>query len=130
MSLSTSPLSFTDCYTTFDMALSDPLGIRIKMPDYNSSVNYRMRLHMARTLDRKRNSEIYRPGDPMYGVSQYDRLKISIKTDGAGQWVILQKTSKVSGNIYSLSTGEVVEPVDEPVEGPMVEDFDLPVMEE
>lgn len=103
MSVSNSPLSYTDCYEVFDRAVADPRGVRMQMPDFDAANHFRMRLHYARKINRAKNAEIYEPGQPLYGTSVYDQLTVRIRTIGDRTYLYLEKNDIVPGEIESLS---------------------------
>lgn len=96
MSLPTSLLAYADCIEAFDKCLEAASGmIRLKMPDYGAANFFRMRLHNARSLDRRRNREIYsaQPDHPMFGCSPYDPITAKVRHTDDSWWVYLKKIS-------------------------------------
>lgn len=97
MTISTSPLSYRDCYDMMDEALRDPKGTRhrINKPTYDASwaeANFlRMRMHQARSLHRKENERIFPSDHKMHGVSPYDVLTIRIKSVDNAVYVYIEQ---------------------------------------
>lgn len=79
MSLSTSLLSYTDCIALFDAALADSVGARLDFTTPSAAQYFVSRLHQCRVLDRRKNTEVYKPGERLYGRSIYDALVCRIK---------------------------------------------------
>lgn len=110
MASSTSHLSYGDCYKVMDDALADTHGVRVSMTTMNACTFFRMRLHQARAIDRKRNRSIFQEGDALYGTSQYDPLVIRIRLDHEdNHWIYIEKAEIGLGLIEPLSS------IDEPV---------------
>lgn len=103
MTISTSRLSYLDCFEIFDRAIDDPQGLRIRLDSINDATFLRMRMHTARKLDRKRNEEIYEPGEPMHGCSVYDKLILRIRQHPDGAYLYVQQISIHLGEIELLS---------------------------
>lgn len=104
MTVSTSRLSFDDCFSLFDRVLEEPEGIRVKFPTFGAANYFRMRMHQARSLDREDNRLAYDKGDPLYARSIYDRIKGTIEKDGLVWWLYLQRYSIEGLHIESLAT--------------------------
>ena len=93
MSISTSRLSYQDCYEFMDHAMEDDKGARIIFKSRDEATFYRMRCHTARQINRTDNRRIYEVGDPLFDASIYDKLVFRIKEDQDGQfWVYAEKT--------------------------------------
>lgn len=103
MSVATSKLAYDDAFAAFDRALTDPLGIRIRMDTVDAATHFRMRCHQARKIDRAENSETYPKGDPLHGTSQYDRLVLRIRKDEGAWWLYFEKQEEIPGDVQSLS---------------------------
>jgi hypothetical protein len=104
MAVSSSHLSYGDCYAVMDKALEDTHGVRVAQPDMNSCTYFRMRLHQARSIDRRRNCSVYEEGDALFNTSQYDPLVIRIRqSDDEQFWVYVEKSSVGLGKIEALS---------------------------
>lgn len=119
MSLPTSHLAYTDCFEALDAALEDSHGVRIPVDDLDRATHLRMRLHMARKVDRERNVELYSdPSHPLHGRSQYDRLVCRIKQDGNRLYLYIEQQPSLTSEMELLSevNGSPVETVkyDEP----------------
>ena len=82
MSTSTSILAYSDVREILDRALESPRGIEVDIPDEPGSkpggkaTYFRQRAYSFRALDRKANSKIYPPDDPMHATSIYDTLVV------------------------------------------------------
>jgi len=105
VTISQSRGSYADCREIMDRALEDSEGIRVKQPGIDEATYMRMRLHQARSIDRRDNSDTYERGHPLHGASVYDPLVIRIKTDSDGQtWLYLERTNLERIEIEPLST--------------------------
>jgi len=102
MTTSSSRLAFADCFDFMDRALEDPKGARASFGDRGSAMHFRVRLHTARRYDREANKEVYSPGDPMYGISEYDKLTASIREDGDIWYIYLEHRAQLT-TVESLS---------------------------
>lgn len=111
MSISDSHLAYVDCYTHYNQALEDPVGIRIRVENEAAAIFLRMRMHQARKIDRRRNAETYERGHPMHNVSPFDGLTVRIRPhdNGDGYWVVLEKTPMLAGEVESLSGQALIE---------------------
>lgn len=108
MPVSSSRLSYSDCFTLFDKAHADEKGARFQVnggDNYGDAYHFRLRMHQARAIDRKDNKEIYEIGEPLYGRSIFDPLVIQIKgPDTEGKWWIYVKHTEINvDDIESLS---------------------------
>jgi hypothetical protein len=104
MSISTSRLSYQDCFTLMEQALEDTKGVRVCMETFDKATFFRMRCHTARQIDRKDNKVIYKEGEKLHGASLYDALTFRIREDEEGKfWVYAEKTELEPGAIESLS---------------------------
>lgn len=109
MPVSSSRLSYDDCFTLFEKALNDTKGARYQIPDgaHGATKYFVMRMHQARSLDRKENKELYEKGHKLYGRSIYDPLVCRIKKDVEGLWwVYVSHTEIPEGEIELLSEDE------------------------
>jgi hypothetical protein len=106
MTIPTSRAAYVDCYDALDQAVSNDIGIRIKMPSYDKAVHFRMRCNQARKLDRKLNSEIWAPDDPKFGISQYDIISIRIKHINGYVYLYFEKNDQIPGEVEALSERE------------------------
>src|SRR5216684_4351797 len=80
------PLAFPDCHEFFEAVVDDPQGGRIWKGTFQAAHEFRHRSHQFRRLHRKNNEKIYKPGELMFGCSEYDTLKLQLKEDSAGDW--------------------------------------------
>lgn len=109
MPVSSSRLSYRDCFTLFEKALEDTKGARFQVNGgdiYGDAYHFRLRMHQARSIDRKDNRALHPdPGHPLHGRSLLDPLVIQIKgPDTEGKWWIYVKHTEIDVNdIESLS---------------------------
>ena len=104
MSISTSRLSYQDCYEFMDHAMDDNKGSRIASGTKDNATFFRMRCHTARQINRTDNKRIYERGHPLYDASIYDKLVFRIKEDEDGQfWVYAEKTELDLESVEGLS---------------------------
>lgn len=106
MPVSSSRLSYDDCFTLFDRALADPKGARYQADDGSLGKNryFVMRMHQARALDRSDNKLLFNLGDPLFGRSIYDPLVCRLLEDTTGKWwVYVMHTEIDEAEIESLS---------------------------
>ncbi len=89
-------------YDVLDRALDSSAGIRIEVPSKGEAYQYRVRLHTARSLDRRLNRQSRRSDDPQYGMSDYDNLVVRVR-DEAGKWWVYVEHSKVPSTIEELA---------------------------
>lgn len=87
MTAATSLLSYSDCVKLMEKAHSYKEGIRVKFADEGAAMNFRMRIHKARALDREANAQIYDEDHKLHGRSRYDDLFCTIRQD-KGQWYL------------------------------------------
>ena len=97
MTLPTSLLSYAAEIDAMEKAMESDMGIRIRMRNWEHANFFRMRLHYARTLDRKQNKEIYQETSDhkMYGCSQYDPLFAKIRYIDGVCWLYLEKVDRL-----------------------------------
>lgn len=108
MSLIYSRSAYGDCYEVFDKAMEDQEGVRVKMPDYNAAVFFRMRMHQARKINRDDSKRIYDAQSPMFNASTYDKLVVRIKSDGDNWFVYVEHGGIDLGLIEPLSGVEAL----------------------
>jgi hypothetical protein len=108
MATSTSRLSYRDCYDVFDAALSNERGVKIEMLDYGAGNHFRVRLHTARSIDRKDNRAMYQPDHKLYGRSIYDPIVIRLRQEGTQWWMYLERFDAGSLNIQPLGEEHVL----------------------
>ena len=107
MTISSSRLSYRDCYELMDKALNTPGGVRALMGTEPEAWRMRLRLNKGRLLDRKINAATYDQSHPLYGGSEYDELIFTIKEDVEGGWWLYLERQKLP---------DVVEPIEEAAE--------------
>lgn len=108
MSLPKSRNSYQDCYELYDRALGSPHGIRFNVESEDAAINLRMRLHMARSIDRDDNASMHPKGTPMHGCSAFDPLQILLRSDTDGLWwvYIEPRAVHIIGDIEELQPYE------------------------
>lgn len=87
-----------------DAAVADPEGATLRFETYQKAYWFRVRCHAARSKDRTRNQKMYEPGHPLWGVSAYDCLRLSLPFQA--DTIRAYKVSYIPGELRSLSTGE------------------------
>lgn len=90
MSITNSRTAYEACYDVLDQALASASGTRVQLPSSNDAVNYRVRLHYARKLDRDDSKKRHPPDHPDHGKSDYDRLIVTIDDT----WVYIRPLTK------------------------------------
>lgn len=114
MSVPTTPRAYDDCFEVYDKALADPIGIRVKMKDFDAANHFRQRMHSARKIDRQRNAFTYEMDHPMFNASAWDCLYLTIEHDhDAGHFVYIRKRP-VPQEIERLSDIALPSPEEEP----------------
>jgi hypothetical protein len=111
MSLPTNRMSYAGIYEVYDKALEDPKGIRLPFNSEKEAMYFRMRMHQARAIDRKENSQIYPPGEPLHGQSQYDLLSIRLigpiedpaSPTGETTFLYIERRENIVPEVESLS---------------------------
>ena len=88
-------LSFEDVRELLNKAIEAEKGIEIKLDTKGQAVNLRSRMNRYRAKDRESSKVIFPDDHPSYGVSQYDRLIISIRED-EGKWVVRAEVSSAA----------------------------------
>lgn len=73
MGFNRSPLAFDDVKEVLERALDSPKGIRVTFETTRAAVDFRRRANTYRKQERERSVKLYAPGDPLYGVSIYDK---------------------------------------------------------
>lgn len=110
MSMSNSRLSYGDCFEIMDAALEEKRGKRIPFDDYGQVMNFRLRMHHARAIDRADNKSIYDdPSHPMHGRSLYDRLIMRVKPIGDRYYLYIEKVERQDLTIESLEEEDATE---------------------
>lgn len=66
--------SYNDVRAALDRALESEHGVKVDAKSMGNAIHLRQRMYSFRTLDRKRSTEVYPPGDPRYNTSAYDCL--------------------------------------------------------
>lgn len=103
MPVSSSRLSYSDCFTLFDKALEDSTGARFQPKaskgedNFGDCYYFRLRMHQARAIDRKDNAKLFEVGHPMHGHSVYDPMITQIKgPDPDGKFWIYVKHTEIN----------------------------------
>ena len=90
----------------FDRALADQRGIRIPFDDFGDARALQLRLHKARSQDRRMSLEVYEPGDDLYGRSLYDVLICRVKRADDRVWVYIEHSTAGEPEVLSAVSGE------------------------
>lgn len=114
MSTSPSRLHYADCFSVYDQAIEADKGIRIRFPDFGAAMNYRVRLHTARAIDRKDNKEIYPDGEKLHGRSIYDPIRCVVKNLDGTFYLYLEKMDGANLEVESLDEPEPEAVEDQP----------------
>ena len=90
--MSKSRLTYRAEYELMDKAMKEKNGSRAHIGSREAAKTYRLRLNMARQLDRKLNREAYPEGHLLHGSSEYDELVFTVRDDTDDEWwVYLEK---------------------------------------
>lgn len=104
MTTSTSRIAFSDCFDLFDQALGDSKGLRVRCPSFEAASHLRMRLHTARTIDRKDNKASYDKEHKLHGRSPFDEICCRILYDEQDTvWLYLDRVTAVEYEVEALS---------------------------
>lgn len=107
MSLPNSWQAYAAEYDALERAAADPKGIRIQFNDHGEAATFRYRIHHARRVDRQKNKEIYKEGDPLYGSSTFDGIVCRLRQDTDGKWWVYLEKNALPGVVESLSEGDL-----------------------
>lgn len=108
MPVSSSLLSYSDCLTFFEQAMSGSKGARVRIGAENQATFFRMRCNQARALHRVDNAKMYEEGHKLHGRSEFDPLQFSIRPDSEGYfWVYAIKTELDLSEVELLSEADV-----------------------
>jgi hypothetical protein len=121
MSTSPSRLSYADCFNIYDQALEADRGIRIKFLEHGDAMNFRVRLHTARAIDRKDNKEIYADGERLHGRSIYDVIRATVRNIEGGFYIYLEKMDGNNLEVESLDEPEAEPAIGEAPPAPAVD---------
>lgn len=112
MTTSTSRLAYDDIFQLLERAFEDPKGVRVEFSDRDSenenrgeAIQFRIRIHTARQIDRADNRRLHPPEHPLHGRSCYDILRASIRTEEGRVFIYLEKRTLDGRNIENLSEG-------------------------
>jgi hypothetical protein len=76
------PGAYTDCYEIWAQAEALGTGCRTLVgPNLATAEYLRMRMHQARKLLRDQSRRAYPKEHPLHNTSEYDRYKLTIKSD-------------------------------------------------
>ena len=104
MVAATSRFAYLDCFDLLERAMDDEVGVRVKFNSAEEAINYRMRIHKARSIDREENKSIKKPEDPLYGRSEYDKLVCRIEHYSEGHsFLYVEKRTVNDLEIENLS---------------------------
>jgi|ERR1700735_583788 len=115
MTIPTNRMSYMDVYKKFDEAKDDPKGIRIPFATRAEAQHYQMRMHNARSVDRRENAKLYDRTHPLYGQSTYDTLQVRLREGEDGTWfVYVEPKDKFIGEVERLSEIETEDEANAP----------------
>lgn len=69
--------AFSDCEEYFERALNSPNGIAVTLDTAGLAVQFKAKMNTYRERLRKQSRQVYEPTDPQYGVSPYDKFKLT-----------------------------------------------------
>jgi len=93
MALSDQIGAYDDCFEFFEQAMANyPKGSRACFEDFGQANYFMFRLQKARALKRRENMQVYPRGDPAFGKSEFDKLRIKkpVKDVEGKWWVYLE----------------------------------------
>lgn len=109
MTTSTSRLAYDDIFELLEETMETKKGKRIpfnkrdNIPDNRGeAIQFRVRLHTARTIDRSDNANLYPKEHPLHGRSKYDILCASVKTENGKVYLYITKRSLENYEIEDL----------------------------
>jgi hypothetical protein len=73
-----SPLATGDVREVLMQALESEKGLQLTFATPTAAITFRRRAYAFRDVDRKRSKDIYEKGHPMFGVSDFDGLRITL----------------------------------------------------
>lgn len=91
MSLPIQLAAYTDCEAVFAAAIADRRGAKVKLSDWNSANNFRLRLNYYRVLLRREACRLYEPTDPLYNKCEYDSFVNRITEDDGNYYVVVER---------------------------------------
>lgn len=107
MTIPSNRMSYQDVYEKYDLAREDPKGIRIPFATRGEAQFYQMRLHTARSIDRRENAKMYNEDHPLHGQSAYDTLQVRIRQGEDGTYfVYIEPKDKYIEGVEMLSEVE------------------------
>lgn len=108
MSLPVQIAAYTDCYEIWSTAAQLRVGCRTFVgPDYAKAEYLRMRMHQARSLLRDQSKRAYPREHPLWGQSDYDAYKITLKPDeDTNYWLYVE----LHGNWAAAANIEPIPP--------------------
>lgn len=95
MPFSHQPLAFKDVIGAMDKALEFGGGM-VPCKNEGAATLLRHRMNSARSQDRRRSTQIYPEGHPMYGQSPYDQLVMRLREIDGVWHVIMEKSTEDS----------------------------------
>lgn len=105
MAISSSRISYNDCFDHWDKAVADAIGIRIRFATEQEAWSYNLRLNKARRIDRDENQKTYSTDHPMHTQSVYDEFAVRKRQEG-GAW-FLYLVRKKSTDYFSEPLSKV-----------------------
>lgn len=115
MPTSTSRLSYDDCFSFFDQAIADPIGIAVAFEFSGDARQFRLRMNAARALDREENALTYagNPEHPLFGRSQYDGFQLKLRQANGKTYIVIERNNEKVLEVIPLSeVAEELRPLD------------------
>lgn len=86
MSLPDQIAAYEDCFDLYSSALADSIGVRARFPNHVDAKLMQMRMHQARSLQRRESIRLYDKTDLRWNKSEFDPLKVSVRVDDEDRW--------------------------------------------
>ncbi len=84
-------LDCTDAYTrAVESVDAGGPGVRIRLGSWAQANYFRMRMNNARAINRRDNTDVYSPGDPLYKGSVWDALMVTIREVDGEHYVYVE----------------------------------------
>lgn len=92
MPASNSPLAYGDARELLLRAVESERGLRLTLASPAAAASLRRRMNFVRAQDREASQKRLMPGDPLYGVSDFDMLEFAV----IGAVLEVRKTSDLT----------------------------------
>jgi len=103
MAISSSRISYSDCYEHWDAAVADSIGLRIRFTNEPDAWRENLRLNKARRIDRDDNKKIYPVEHPMHAQSIYDQFSIRKRQEGEAWFLYITRKKSTDYKSEPLS---------------------------